>query len=115
MSVLCVVAALALAPVSSGPSAPSGQRGQGEPLTHELEVRYRQGPAGYTYEFREPGEGAYRDLTLAELHRTLAQLKERDPDKLYTKIIIPDDSGLSYSEAWAFTKEILSGYDYYYQ
>jgi hypothetical protein len=34
---------------------------------------------------------------------------------LYVKIVIPDTSGLSYSEAWSFTNNILSRYDYYYQ
>jgi hypothetical protein len=31
------------------------------------------------------------------------------------KVIIPGDSGLSYNEAWNFTRDILSKYDYYYQ
>ena len=29
-------------------------------------------------------------------------------------VVSPDDSGLSYNEAWDFTKGILSQYDYYY-
>jgi hypothetical protein len=31
------------------------------------------------------------------------------------KVIIPEDSGLSYNEAWTFTQDILTSYDYYYQ
>jgi hypothetical protein len=45
----------------------------------------------------------------------LGKLKNKLKDKLYVKIIIPEESGLSYNEAWSFTKDILSRYDYYYQ
>jgi hypothetical protein len=31
------------------------------------------------------------------------------------KIIIPEDSGLSYNQAWVFTRDMLNKYDYYYQ
>ena len=31
------------------------------------------------------------------------------------KLIIPEDSGLSYTEAWTFTRDILGQYDYYYE
>ena len=35
-------------------------------------------------------------------------------DELYVKVVIPDDSGLTYNEAWDFTKTVLTDYDYYY-
>ena len=31
------------------------------------------------------------------------------------KIVIPKNSGLTYSEAWTFMKGLLEKYDYYYQ
>ena len=34
---------------------------------------------------------------------------------LYVKIIIPEDSGLTYNEAWTFMRGLLVKYDYYYQ
>jgi hypothetical protein len=45
----------------------------------------------------------------------LGSLKQRAGNKLYTKITIPENSGLSYQEAWSFSNEILTRYDYYYQ
>ena len=30
------------------------------------------------------------------------------------KVVIPDDSSLSYNEAWDFTKTVLTEFDYYY-
>jgi chromosome segregation ATPase len=53
-------------------------------------------------------------VTKAELYRRLSEMKAKYGDELYVKIVIPDDSGLSYNEAWDFTKDILSKYDYYY-
>jgi hypothetical protein len=47
------------------------------------------------------------------LEKRLAELKQRYPKNLYVKIVIPDNSGLSYSEAWNFTKDMLDKYDYY--
>jgi DNA repair exonuclease SbcCD ATPase subunit len=67
------------------------------------------------YEFRGPGDTEGATVSLAELHRRLAAAKETHGDDLYVKIVIPDDSGLSYNEAWRFTKDILSRYDYYYE
>lgn len=53
-------------------------------------------------------------LTLDQLHRQLGELKNKWQDQLYVRIIIPENSGLTYNEAWTFTKDILSRYDYYY-
>jgi hypothetical protein len=78
-------------------------------------VRYfRVGPEETRILLTGVGETAQRRVSLAELHRELGALKEKYGDKLYVKIVIPDDSGLSYNEAWRFTKDILQRYDYYY-
>jgi hypothetical protein len=67
------------------------------------------------YHFTPAGGGSAEAVSLRELHRRLAAAKERHGADLYVKIVIPDDSGLSYNEAWQFTKEILTAYDYYYE
>ena len=67
------------------------------------------------YEFTGPRESAPVVVSLRELHRRLAAAKAEHGAALYVKIVIPDNSGLSYNEAWQFTKEILTEYDYYYE
>ncbi|MCG6871038.1 MAG: hypothetical protein LJE84_02010 [Gammaproteobacteria bacterium] len=79
------------------------------------EVRYRKAGNTFVYEFRPQTQSDYRSLPPEQLNKQLAELKARNPGKLYVKIIIPADSGLSYNEAWTFTNELLSRYDYYYQ
>ncbi len=69
--------------------------------------------AGYT--IRKPGEAAPRGLARAQLDSELGGLKAQYGTDLYVKVIIPDNSGLSYNEAWRFTNDMLSQYDYYYQ
>jgi hypothetical protein len=54
-------------------------------------------------------------LTTDQLNRQLGTLREKWQDQLYVKVVIPEDSGLTYNEAWKFTKDILSRYDYYYR
>lgn len=75
-----------------------------------VEVMYRK--TGYS--LRKPGDASYRNLDRSALESELGALKTQFGTDLYVKIIIPDNSGLSYSEAWGFTNNILSRYDYYY-
>jgi len=72
------------------------------------------GEMRYDYQSERPG-AATESLTLDQLNRRLDAAKERHGRELYVKIVIPDDSGLSYNEAWRFTKDILTRYDYYYE
>jgi len=80
-----------------------------------VEVRYRKAGGRFEIGLREPKQDQYRVMSADELHRVLGGLKQQWAGKLYTKIVIPDNSGLSYTEAWEFTNEVLSRYDYYYQ
>ena len=64
---------------------------------------------------KDAGEDDYTVVTRKELHRRLSELQKAHAKKLYVKLIIPDDSGLSYNEAWGFTMDILEKYDYYHQ
>lgn len=65
--------------------------------------------------FKDSGDKNYTVVTEKQLHSKLAQLKKQHPKKLYIKIVIPKESGLTYNEAWTFMKDLLNKYDYYYQ
>ncbi|WMP16802.1 hypothetical protein [Thiothrix lacustris] len=65
------------------------------------------------YSIRPPGEAASRSVTRAALESELGALKAQHSTDLYVKVIIPNNSGLSYNEAWRFTSDMLSKYDYY--
>jgi chromosome segregation ATPase len=80
-----------------------------------VEVRYVKQGGRYGISLKAPGEDARRPVSRSQLEQRLDQLKRRYGRTLYVKIIIPENSGLSYSEAWNFTQEILNKDDYYYQ
>ena len=79
------------------------------------EVYYIKERGGEVIRYKERRDKDYRQLPLAEVEKRLARLKQEKGQDLYVKIIIPKDSGLSYSEAWGFMKSLLEKYDYYYQ
>ncbi len=80
-----------------------------------VEVRYVKEGGLYRISLKAPGEETRTPVSRSQLEQRLDQLKRRYGRKLYVKIIIPENSGLSYNEAWNFTQEILNKYDYYYQ
>jgi chromosome segregation ATPase len=80
-----------------------------------VSVRYRKEDGKYLIEYKTMEEDDYETLSRRELDKRLAALKDEYAGQLYVKVIIPKDSGLSYNEAWGFTQDILTGYDYYYQ
>ena len=81
-----------------------------------VEVRYRlAGDGGREIQFRHGNLAEFQTLDKAGLESELDALKQRYPDQLYVKIIFPENSGLTYTEAWSFTTELLRKYDYYYQ
>lgn len=80
-----------------------------------VEVRYEKRDGKEVIRFRDRDEEQAGVTTLKVMHQRLAELKKAHPGKLYIKIIIPADSGLSYNEAWSFMKSLLEKYDYYYQ
>ncbi|MEM7193549.1 MAG: hypothetical protein AAF402_01275 [Pseudomonadota bacterium] len=67
------------------------------------------------YRIREPGGAEPRTINRENLDALLSSLKDSKGRTLYTKVIIPENSQLSHNEAWRFTQEILTRYDYYYQ
>jgi len=82
---------------------------------HVVDLRYEKTADGEKISFRDMGEEKYSRLNRADLELRLSELKKKHPKKLYIKIIIPEESGLTYNEAWGFMKNILEDYDYYYQ
>jgi chromosome segregation ATPase len=80
-----------------------------------VEVRYEKRDGKEIIRFRDQDEEQARVVSSKAMHQQLAELKKAHPGKLYIKIIIPADSGLSYNEAWSFMKSLLEKYDYYYQ
>jgi len=79
------------------------------------EVYYVKTNSGKVIRYREPGDSGYSRMSLAELEKHLDKLKAEKGKDLYVKIIIPENSGLSYNEAWEFMRNLLVKYDYYYQ
>jgi chromosome segregation ATPase len=79
-----------------------------------VELRYAKRDGKYQIGFREGTSGDYQYLPETELHQQLRELKGGHDEGLYLKIIIPEDSGLSYTEAWVFTRDMLALYDYYH-
>ena len=78
-------------------------------------VIYQRGNGLYRIGFKGLDNERIETLTTAQLHQQLGTLRQKWQDQRYVKVIIPEDSGLTYNEAWVFTKDILSRYDYYYQ
>ena len=79
------------------------------------EVYYIKGKSGKIIRYKQPGDSEFADLPLSEVEKRLSILKTERGKDLYVKIIIPQDSGLTYSEAWDFMRNLLVKYDYYYQ
>ncbi len=79
-----------------------------------VEVRYAKVGGKYRIDYRGPGDGDFRQVSNKQLDQVLTRLKQQD-NNLYVKVILPKDSGLSYSEAWSFTNHLHKNYDYYFQ
>ncbi len=82
---------------------------------HIAHVYYIKDDSGIVIRYRQPGDADYSRLSLAEVEQRLDLLKREHGKNLYIKIIIPEDSGLTYNEAWEFMRKLLVKYDYYYQ
>lgn len=78
-------------------------------------VTFQRIDGNYHIAFKNVDSEKVETLTLDQLNRQLGKLKQKWQDQLYVRIVIPENSGLTYNEAWTFTKDILSRYDYYYQ
>ncbi len=79
------------------------------------QVYYIKGKSGKIIRYKQPGDSGFTDLPLAEVEKRLSRLKAQKGKDLYVQIIIPENSGLTYNEAWDFMRKMLVKYDYYYQ
>jgi hypothetical protein len=77
-------------------------------------VHYQRENGRYRIGFKGVDTEKVEMLTLEQLHQQLGDLKQKWQEQLYVKVVIPENSGLTYNEAWTFTKDVLSRYDYYY-
>ncbi|RDH82552.1 MAG: hypothetical protein DIZ80_09715 [endosymbiont of Galathealinum brachiosum] len=80
-----------------------------------VSVSYQINKGKTRIRFKEVSQKNHKTLTIKQLHKELAILKKKHPKSLYIKIVIPKNSGLTYSDAWTFMKGLLEKYDYYYQ
>ncbi len=77
-------------------------------------VQFLRESGELTFKLKDLGSDSWVEMSRVELFQRLGRLKERLGEELYIRIVIPEDSGLSYNEAWGFTKTVLTDYDYYY-
>ncbi len=82
---------------------------------HVVEVRYTKNDGKYLIGVKTPENTSFKAIQLGALDKMLTELKKQYPNKLYIKVIFPENSGLSYSEAWEFTSRLHKKYDYYFQ
>jgi len=78
-------------------------------------VRYHKAGGKLIIELKGPADRDYQQVSGTALHKRLSGMQKKHGKKLYVRIIFPDDSGLSYTEAWNLTESLLRLYDYYYQ
>jgi chromosome segregation ATPase len=80
-----------------------------------VQVFYIKGKNGKIIRYKQPGDSGFTNLVLSEVEKRLSRLKAQKGKDLYVQIIIPQDSGLTYNEAWDFMRKLLVKYDYYCQ
>ena len=82
---------------------------------HVVSVRYFKEGKNVQIRLKESEDEDYQSVNADQLNKRLAKLKDTYAGNLYVKVIIPENSGLSYSEAWNFTYNLLQKYDYYHK
>lgn len=80
-----------------------------------VEVRYWKEGRGYRIAYRGDGAGSFEEVSRATLDQRLTALRDAERNGLYVRVIFPENSGLSYNEAWEFTNHLHKNYDYYFQ
>jgi len=82
---------------------------------HIIEVLYDDRGGERVYGLRDSSRYPWREMAVSRLEKKLAAMKQQYGAELYVRIIIPDNSPISFNEAWDFTHRMLKRYDYYYQ
>jgi chromosome segregation ATPase len=78
-----------------------------------VDVYFAKQAGKAVYRIREPDQPEPLTVSLGELEAKLTALKETHQQSLYTKVRIDDKSGVGFNEAWRFTQDMLSRFDYY--
>ncbi len=78
-------------------------------------VTYTKRRGRGVYRLRINPESEYKNVSRKQLERELEKQKNKHGTDLYIKVIIPENSGLSYNDAWKFTSAMQKSYDYYFQ
>ena len=82
---------------------------------HVVSVWFSKQSGREVYRIRDATDDEFKTISRKAMSSALAGLKDKHGKSLYVRIIIPENSGLSYSDAWRFTTEMQRAYDYYYQ
>jgi septal ring factor EnvC (AmiA/AmiB activator) len=82
---------------------------------HLIEVRYWKQDGAYRIEWREGNVSDFQPIRRDRLDKVLTRLAGQHANGLYVKVIFPENSGLSYNEAWEFTSHMHGNYDYYFK
>ncbi|MGB5252931.1 MAG: hypothetical protein WBN68_09420 [Sedimenticolaceae bacterium] len=82
---------------------------------HLIEVRYSKRDGNYQIAWREGNTDSFQEISRSRLDLVLTRLSREKENGLYVKVIFPENSGLSYNEAWEFTSHLHSNYDYYFK
>jgi len=80
-----------------------------------VNVRIMRQGSEITRFVQSPEQHEFVAVSETGMYSTLDKLHAGHKDDMYVRIIFPDDSGLSYSEAWEMTEALLRKYDYYYR
>jgi chromosome segregation ATPase len=80
-----------------------------------VSVIYTKRKGHGVYRLRVNAKGEYINVSRKQLERKLLSMKNKHGTNLYVKVIIPENSGLSYNDAWKFTSAMQKSYDYYFQ
>ena len=81
---------------------------------HVVEVFYSKSGNNDLFKIKDSGQASSTIVSQKQLHQRLAKLKKQHDKNLYIRLIFPEDSNLSYNDAWTFSKEVLGKYDYYH-
>jgi len=80
-----------------------------------VQVRYQKINGRLSIDLKAPHDARFTTVSAIAMHKRLASIQKQHAKDLYVKIIFPEESGLSYNEAWKMTEALLRMYDYYYQ
>lgn len=82
---------------------------------HLIEVRYWKEGGKNQVTWREGSKGRFQPISRARLDKVLTRIAGEQKNGLYVKVIFPENSGLSYNEAFEFTSHLHRNYDYYFK